>query len=46
MAFISGLVQSGVSVFGLFTMDPALLAFAITIIVFGGLNILEYKRFA
>ncbi len=45
MTAISSLVQAGVSIFGLFNMDPALLAFAITIIIFGGLNLLEYKKF-
>lgn len=39
------LVQAGISIFGLFNMDPALFAFAFIIIVFGGLNILEFKRF-
>ncbi len=39
------LVQSGISVFGLFNMDPALFAFSLIIIVFGGLNLLEFKRF-
>lgn len=39
------IIQSGVSIFGLFHMDPALLAFAMAAIVFGGLNLLEYKRF-
>ena len=39
------LIQAGISIFGLFTMDPALFAFAFIIILFGGLNLLEYKRF-
>ena len=39
------LVQAGISIFGLFHMDPALFAFGLVIIVFGGLNLLEYKRF-
>lgn len=39
------LAQAGISIFGLFNMDPALFAFAIVTIAFGGLNLLEYKRF-
>ncbi len=39
------LIQAGLSVFGLFHIDPALLAFALAAIAFGGLNIIEYKRF-
>ena len=39
------LAQAGISIFGLFTMDPALFAFGLIIIAFGGLNLLEYKRF-
>lgn len=39
------LAQAGISIFGLFNMDPALFAFALVAIVFGGLNILEFKRF-
>jgi len=39
------LVQQGISIFGLFNMDPALFAFALVIIIFGALNILEFKRF-
>jgi hypothetical protein len=46
MALLSGIIQSGVSIFGLFNMDPALLAFAIAFIMFGGLNLLEYKKIA
>ena len=38
------LVQAGISIFGL-TVDPALFAFGLIIVVFGGLNLLEYKRF-
>jgi hypothetical protein len=43
--FVMTLVQAGISIFGLFSMDPALFAFALVAIVFGGLNILEFKRF-
>lgn len=39
------IIQSGISVFGLFTMNPAMFAFGLIILVFGGLNILEFKRF-
>jgi len=46
MALITGLMQAGVSIFGLFHLDPALLAFAMAAILFGGLNLLEFKRFA
>ena len=45
MAFSLDLIQSGVSVFGLFNIDPALLAFGIAAILFGGLNLLEFKKF-
>lgn len=45
MALISGVIQSGVSIFGLFTMDPALLAFSMIIILFGVLNLIEFKKF-
>ena len=41
---MTALIQAGVSVFGLFTMDPALLAFAIVFILFGALNLIDYKR--
>ncbi|CAM3864705.1 hypothetical protein [Litorimonas haliclonae] len=39
------LIQSGISIFGLFTLNPALFAFALVFIIFGGLNFLDYKRF-
>lgn len=39
------LIQAGISVFGLFTMDPALFAFGLVFITFGALNFLDYKRF-
>jgi len=39
------LAQAGISIFGLFNMDPALFAFALVSIAFGGLNLIEYKRF-
>lgn len=45
MALISGIIQSGVSIFGLFNMDPALLAFVMAIILFGALNLLDTKKF-
>jgi len=38
------LIQAGISIFGLH-VDPALFAFALVTIIFGGLNIIEYKRF-
>ena len=38
------LVQAGISIFGLH-IDPALFAFALVTILFGGLNLLEFKRF-
>ena len=38
-------INAGISIFGLFHMDPALFAFLLVAIVFGGLNILEFKRF-
>jgi hypothetical protein len=42
---MTAIIQSGVSIFGLFHMDPALLIFSLVAILFGGLNILEFKRF-
>lgn len=39
------IIQAGISIFGLFTMDPALFAFLLVAVIFGGLNILEFKRF-
>lgn len=39
------IIQVGVSIFGLFSMDPALLIFGLCALAFGGLNLLEYKRF-
>ncbi|MGB0907571.1 MAG: hypothetical protein ACPGVT_08760 [Maricaulaceae bacterium] len=42
---MSFIIQSGISVFGLFTMDPALFSFALAFLLFGGLNFIEYKRF-
>ncbi len=38
-------IFAGISIFGLFTMDPALFAFGLVAVLFGALNILEYKRF-
>ena len=35
----------GLSIFGLFTINPAVFGFLILILLFGGLNILEFKRF-
>jgi len=35
----------GISIFGLFSMDPAIFIFLLVAILFGGLNILEFKRF-
>jgi hypothetical protein len=43
---VTGLILSGgISIFGLFTLNPALFVFLLTIGVFGALNILEFKRF-
>jgi len=39
------IAQGGISIFGLFSINPALFAFLLVFIIFGGLNILEYKRF-
>jgi len=39
------LIQAGgISIFG-FPVDPALFCFGLIAVIFGGLNILEYKRF-
>jgi len=42
-----GLILSGggISVFGLFTLNPAVFGFLLFILIFGGLNIFEFKRF-
>ncbi|MDB2438179.1 hypothetical protein N9W89_05645 [Hellea sp.] len=36
--------SGGISVFGL-SIDPALFTFGLIALLFGGLNILEFKRF-
>lgn len=41
---MSAIIQAGVSIFGLFNMDPALLIFGLVFLIFGGLNFIEYKR--
>ncbi|GLQ20143.1 hypothetical protein ACFFUB_03630 [Algimonas porphyrae] len=38
------LIQAGVSIFGLFYMDPALLAFGMIFTVFAVLNLIDKKR--
>jgi len=38
------ILSAGISIFGI-PFNPALLAFLMVAIVFGGLNILEFKRF-
>ena len=45
MAISLELIQSGVSIFGLFNLDPALLIFGLAAALFGGLNLLEFKKF-
>ncbi|MEE9272618.1 MAG: hypothetical protein V3U57_05065 [Robiginitomaculum sp.] len=39
------ILAGGVTVFGLFKLDPALLAFGLAALLFGGLNLLEFKKF-
>jgi len=41
---ISLILSGGMNVFGL-SVDPALFCFGLIALIFGGLNILEYKRF-
>ncbi|MEM9600051.1 MAG: hypothetical protein AAF926_03425 [Pseudomonadota bacterium] len=41
---MANLIQAGVSIFGLFTMDPALLAFLLIFVVFAVLNLIDKKR--
>ncbi|MGB3456056.1 MAG: hypothetical protein WBG08_08205 [Litorimonas sp.] len=41
---MANLIQAGVSIFGLFKMDPALLAFALIFIFFAVLNYIDKKR--
>lgn len=38
------LIQAGISVFGLFTIDPALLAFLMVFVIFATLNFIDKKR--
>ncbi|MBL4853758.1 hypothetical protein JYT93_00900 [bacterium AH-315-J19] len=42
---VGGLIQAGINMFGLFDLDPALFIFGLIAVVFGGLNLIEYKRF-
>ncbi len=42
---MSAIIYAGISIFGLFHMDPAIFVFLLIAILFGGLNILEFKRF-
>ena len=41
---MSAIIYSGISIFGK-SIDPALFCFLLIAIIFGGLNLLEYKRF-
>ncbi|GHA82127.1 hypothetical protein GCM10009069_01550 [Algimonas arctica] len=41
---MANLIQAGVSVFGLFTIDPALLAFIMIFVAFATLNYIDKKR--
>ncbi len=41
---INLILSGGISVLG-FSVNPALFAFIITALIFGGLNLLEFKRF-
>jgi hypothetical protein len=41
---MANLIQAGVSVFGLFTIDPALLAFILLFGAFATLNFIDKKR--
>ena len=38
------IIQAGVSIFGLFKMDPALLAFGLALLFFAVLNYIDKKR--
>jgi hypothetical protein len=42
---MSAIIFAGISIFGLFSMDPAIFCFLLVAILFGGLNLLEFKRF-
>jgi len=42
---LSIIQAGGLSIFGLFTLNPALFAFILVALLFGGLNLLEFKRF-
>ena len=41
---MANLIQAGASVFGLFTIDPALLAFILLFGAFAALNFIDKKR--
>ncbi|MGB6228828.1 MAG: hypothetical protein WBF53_01710 [Litorimonas sp.] len=41
---MASLIQAGVSIFGLFHMDPALLAFIMIFLAFAVLNFIDKKR--
>lgn len=41
---MSTIIFAGINLFGVVTMDPAMFTFLLIAIIFGGLNLLEYKR--
>ena len=41
---MSAIIQAGIKIFGI-GVDPALVIFGLIAILFGGLNLIEYKRF-
>lgn len=42
---MSTIIFAGINLFGLVTMDPAMFTFLLIVVIFGGLNLLEFKRF-
>lgn len=42
--FTAEVIQSGIKVLGI-NFDPALFAFLVAFIIFGGLNLIEFKKF-
>ena len=42
---LSLILSGGLSIFGLFSMNPAMFAFLVIIALFGGMNLIEFKRF-
>jgi len=42
---VSLISAGGISIFGFFTLNPVIFTFLLFMILFGGMNIIEFKRF-